>query len=201
LQIKQLKLLDYSWFIMTGLTSRTENALGDYIALHNINTMLNLPRRLGSARAKDEDLQSAAPQNKGSSVMTTMEIPEAFREFVGKSSVQLREGCDKIRAGAEEATDLLIDSHTTWSRGVLNFNLKAIDAARANSNGTFDLLSKLVSAKSYSESMELWAAYLRKQFDVIAAQIKDLAAQAQKVVSETVEPIKDEFAESLRKAA
>ena len=132
--------------------------------------------------------------------MTTMEIPEAFREFVEKSSVQLKEGCDKTRAAAEEATDLLIDSHTTWSRGVLNFNLKAIDAARANSNGTFDLLSKLVSAKSYSESMELWAAYLRKQFDVIAAQIK-LAAQAQKVVSETVEPIKDEFAESLRKAA
>ena len=133
--------------------------------------------------------------------MTTMEIPEAFREFVEKSFVQLKEGYDKTRAAAEEATDLLIDSHTTWSRGVLNFNLKAIDAARANSNGTFDLLSKLVSAKSYSESMELWAAYLRKQFDVIAAQIKDLAAQAQKVVSETVEPIKDEFAESLRKAA
>ena len=49
--------------------------------------------------------------------------------------------------------------------------------------------------------MELSAAYLRKQFELVAAQIKDLAAQAQKVVSETVEPIKDEFAKSLRKAA
>jgi hypothetical protein len=42
---------------------------------------------------------------------------------------------------------------------------------------------------------------LRKHFDVVAAQTKDLAAQAQKVVSETVKPIKEEFAESLRKAA
>jgi phasin len=100
-----------------------------------------------------------------------MEIPEAFREFVEKSSVQVKEGYEKFRAAAEQATDLIVDSHTTWSRGVLNINLKAIDAARANSNGMFDLLSKLVSAKSYSESMELWAAYLRKQFDVIAAQI------------------------------
>ena len=133
--------------------------------------------------------------------MTAMEIPEAFREFVEKSSVQLKEGYEEIRAAAEQATDLLVDSHTTWSRGVLNFNLKAIDAARVNSNGIFDLLSKLVSAKSYSESMELSTSYLRKQFDVGAAQIKDLAAQAQKVVSETVEPIKNEFAESLRKAA
>ena len=133
--------------------------------------------------------------------MTTMKIPEAYREFVERSSVQLKEGHEKIRAAAEQASDLLIDSQTTWSNGVLNFNLKAIDAARANSNGIFDLLSKLMSAKSYSESMELSAAYLRKQFDVIAAQMKDLSAQAQKVVSETVEPIKDEFAGSLRKAA
>jgi phasin len=133
--------------------------------------------------------------------MTTMKIPEAYREFVERSSVQLKEGYEKIRAAAEQASDLLIDSQTTWSNGVLNFNLKAIDAARANSNGIFDLLSKLMSAKSYSESMELSAAYLRKQFDVIAAQMKDLSAQAQKVVSETVEPIKDEFAGSLRKAA
>src|SRR6516162_1718925 len=162
--------------------------------------ILHLPRRLGRA-GKDEGLQRAAPPNKGSSVMTTMKIPEAYREFVERSSVQLKEGYEKIRAAAEQASDLLIDSQTTWSNGVLNFNLKAIDAARANSNGIFDLLSKLMSAKSYSESMELSAAYLRKQFDVIAAQMKDLSAQAQKVVSETVEPIKDEFAESLRKAA
>ena len=83
--------------------------------------------------------------------MTTMEIPEVFREFVEKSSVQLREGYEKMRSTAEQANDLLVDSHTTWSKGVLNFNLRAIDAARANSNGIFDLLSKLVSAKSYSE--------------------------------------------------
>ena len=83
--------------------------------------------------------------------MTTMEIPEAFREFVEKSSVQLREGYEKTRAAAEQATDLLVGSRTTWSKGVVNFNLKAIDAARANSNGMFDLMSKLVSAKSYSE--------------------------------------------------
>jgi len=133
--------------------------------------------------------------------MTTMEIPEAFREFMEKSSVQLKEGYEKVKAVAEQTTGLLVDSHATWSTGVLNFNLKAIDAARANSNGMFDLLSNLVSAKSYSESMELSAAYLRKQFDLVAAQIKDLAAEAQKVVSETVEPIKDEFAESFRKAA
>jgi phasin len=133
--------------------------------------------------------------------MTTMEIPEAFREFVEKTSVQLKEGYEKFRAAAEQATDVVVESHTTWSRGMLNFNLKAIDAARANSNAMFDLLSKLVSAKSYSESMELSAAYLRKQFDVVAAQVKDLAVQARKVASETVGPVKDEFAETLRKAA
>ena len=133
--------------------------------------------------------------------MTTMEIPETFREFVKKTSVQLKQGSENFRATTEQATDVIVEYHTTWSRGVLNFNLKTIDAARANSNAMFDLLSNLVSAKSYSESMQLSAAYLRKQFDLGAAQIKDLAVQAQKVASETVGPIKDEFAETLRKAA
>ena len=49
--------------------------------------------------------------------------------------------------------------------------------------------------------MELSAAYLRKQFDVVGVQIKDLAGQAQKVANEAVGPIKGEFAETLRKAA
>ena len=133
--------------------------------------------------------------------MTMIEVPEAFRAFVEKGSMQLKKGCERLKAAAEQATDLLVDSHTIWSVGVLKFNLKAIDAARANSNSIFDLLRDLASAKSYSESTELSAAYLRKHFDVVAAQTKDLAAQAQKVVSETVKPIKEEFAESLRKAA
>ena len=42
---------------------------------------------------------------------------------------------------------LLLESHTTWSRGVINFNLKAIDATRANSNAMFDLLSKTCVGK------------------------------------------------------
>ena len=117
--------------------------------------------------------------------MTMIEIPEAFREFVENSSMQLKEGCERLKAAAEQATDLIANSQTTWSTGVLKLNLKAIDAARANSNSILDLLRELVSAKSYSESVELSAAYLRKQFDVVAAQSKDLAAQAQKVVRET----------------
>ena len=117
--------------------------------------------------------------------MTMIEIPEAFREFVENSSMQLKEGCERLKAAAEQATDLIANSQTTWSTGVLKLNLKAIDAGRANSNSILDLLRELVSAKSYSESVELSAAYLRKQFDVVAAQSKDLAAQAQKVVRET----------------
>ena len=117
--------------------------------------------------------------------MTMIEIPEAFREFVENSSMQLKEGCERLKAAAEQAPDLIANSQTTWSTGILKLNLKASDAGRANSNSILDLLRELVSAKSYSESVELSAAYFRKQFDVVAGQTKDLAAQAQKVVRET----------------
>jgi hypothetical protein len=58
-----------------------------------------------------------------------------------------------------------------------------------------------MNAKSYSEVVELYSAYLRKQFDTLVTQAKDLSEHAQKVATETAEPIKGAFNNALSKAA
>jgi hypothetical protein len=58
-----------------------------------------------------------------------------------------------------------------------------------------------MNAKSYSEVVELYSAYLRKQFDALVTQAKDLSEHAQKVATETAEPIKGHFTSALNKAA
>jgi len=58
-----------------------------------------------------------------------------------------------------------------------------------------------MNAKSYSEVVELYSAYLRKQFDTLVAQTKDLSEHAQKVATETAEPIKGCFSNVMNKAA
>ncbi|HZP70408.1 MAG TPA: phasin [Pseudolabrys sp.] len=129
------------------------------------------------------------------------EIPTAFRELAEKSIVQAKENYEKVKSAAEEATDVIEDTLSTVNKGCASYGLKLIETTRANSEAAFDLMSELVGAKSYSEAVELYSRYLRKQFDACIQQTKDLSEHAQKVAADTVEPIKGCFGSVLSKAA
>ena len=133
--------------------------------------------------------------------MPKMEVPAAFREFAEKGIAQAKENYEKIKSVAEDATDTLEDTYATASKGCGDYGLKVIENARANSNAAFDLFAELMSAKSYSEVVELSTAYLRSQFDTVSAQAKDLAECAQKVATDTAAPIKESFSSAMKKAA
>ena len=47
--------------------------------------------------------------------------------------------------------------------------------------------------------VELSTAHARKQFEIVTAQTKDLAALAQKVMAETAEPVKDSVTKAFKK--
>ena len=59
----------------------------------------------------------------------------------------------------------------------------------------------MLTAKSYSEVVEKTTAYMRTQFDTVTAQAKELAEHAQKVATETAEPIKESISTTFNKAA
>ena len=119
-----------------------------------------------------------------------MEIPAAFRELAEKSVSQAKETYEKMKSAAEEATDVLEDTYATATKGAADYGLKMIEAARENTNAAFDFASQLMTVKSLSEMVELSTAHTRKQFETLTAQSKDLAAIAQKVATESVEPVK-----------
>ena len=129
-----------------------------------------------------------------------MEIPAAFREFAEKGIAQAKTNYDKVKSAAEQATDVLEETYTTASQGASGYGVKLIETARTNSNAYFDLVGELLSAKSYSEVVEKSTAYMRSQFETLTAQAKDLSAHAQKVATDTAEPIKGSIS-SLSKAA
>ena len=119
-----------------------------------------------------------------------VEVPEAFREFAEKGAAQTKEMYEKMRVGTEEATHLLENTFKTATTGATEFNRKMIENARANTNAFFDHTMALLGAKSPSEAMEISTAHLRKQFEAVAHQTKELTALAQKVTTETAEPVK-----------
>jgi phasin len=125
--------------------------------------------------------------------MPKMEIPAAFREIAEKSVSQAKETYEKMKSAAEEATDVLEDTYATATKGVSDYGLKLIEAARENTNSAFDFAAQLMTVKSLSEVVELSTAHSRKQYEAVTAQTKELAAIAQKVAVDTAEPVKESF--------
>jgi phasin len=132
--------------------------------------------------------------------MPNVEMPAAFREFAEKGVAQAKDNYEKIKSAAEQATDMLEETYSTASKGTSDYGLKLIETARANSNAAFNLFGELLTAKSYSEVVEKTTAYMRTQFETMTAQAKELAEHAQKVATETAEPIKETIS-SFHKAA
>ena len=130
-----------------------------------------------------------------------MEIPAAFRELAEKSVSQAKETYEKMKSAAEEATDVIEDTYATATKGVSEYGLKVIEAARHNTNAHFDFLGELMTAKSVSDVVELSTAHARKQFEVVTAQSKDLAALCQKVATDTAEPVKGSVTKVFQKVA
>jgi len=122
--------------------------------------------------------------------MPKVEMPAAFREFAERGVAQAKDTYEKMKAAAEEATDVLETTYSTATKGASDYGLKMIELARSNTNAAFDFAGEVMAAKTLSEVVELTSAHARKQFETLSEQSKELGALAQKVATETAEPMK-----------
>lgn len=134
-------------------------------------------------------------------VASAVEVPAVVREMAEKSVQNARETYEKFKANAEETTDLLEDTYSTASRGLAEYNTAALESLRTNVNAAFDYMGALFGAKSVSEAVELSTGHMRKQFDVLSSQAKELSTLAQKVATDTAEPIKASVEKTIKKAS
>ncbi len=132
--------------------------------------------------------------------LPNMEMPEAFREMAEKGAAHVRDTNAKARVAIEEASDLLQNTYATVAKGAIDYNLRLIEIARTNTRAAFDFAHELLGVKSPSELIELSTAQMRKQFDIVAAQNKELCALAQQVATEAAEPIKTGVSKAFNKA-
>lgn len=144
--------------------------------------------RAKTARAADATV--AAFPNFEAFTMPKMEIPAVTREMAEKSIEQAREAYAKLKTAAEDATDLIEDGFETTRRSVLDFNHKAVDAARANTDATFQFVKDLFEVKTLAEAIELQTSFARAQFDAFGAQAKDMQELSTKLAGEMNETFK-----------
>jgi phasin len=130
-----------------------------------------------------------------------MEVPAAFREIAEKSISQAKDNYERMKAVAEEATDVMEETYATATKGSTEYGLKLIDAARSNTNAAFDFVSQLITVKSFSEAIELSTTHARKQFEAVTEQSKELTSIVQKVANDTAEPVKAGVTKAFSKVA
>jgi len=129
------------------------------------------------------------------------EVPEQVRAFAEKGVSQARESYTKFKDAAETHNSTIEAVFTTATKGASDYSAKLLDIFKANTSATFDFAQELVGAKTPSQAMELWSAHTKKQVETLTAQAKELAELAQKIATETAEPIKTGASKLFKPAA
>ena len=133
--------------------------------------------------------------------MPLFAMPGIFRGIAEQSVVRAKENYEKMKAASEEMADILRETYSTNAKGAADYGVKVIEISGVNTNSAFDFLTNLMDTKSLSEIIQLAATQSRKNFEVTSAQNRELWELAQKVASETAEPIKKSFTRVLQKAS
>lgn len=100
-----------------------------------------------------------------------------------------QQGCEKVKAASEEMAVALRESYSSSARSATT-DSRLIEISNANTASAIDFFALLLGSKSVTDVFTLSAAQARKAFDTTSAQNKDLWELAQKLATETGEPIR-----------
>jgi len=129
------------------------------------------------------------------------EIPSSLIDVFEKSVARAKDAHGKFASIIEHSTEAFDEAFSCANRGSAEYRAKVMEIARANANLAFDLARAMCEAKTVGDLFESAIAHQRRQFDTAAAQMKELSTLAQKVVTETTEPIRNGIAEPFKLAS
>ena len=132
--------------------------------------------------------------------LANTEMPEAFREMAEKGVEQTRDVYARAKVASEEAVDLLENTYEAAAKRATDYNRKLIAIVRTNTRAAFDNVHELLAAKSPSEFIELSTAQMRKQFEIVSGQNKELCTLAQEMATEAAGTIKTSVSKAVNKA-
>ena len=127
-------------------------------------------------------------------------LPGVTGELAEQSYARTRDGYEKIKAASEEMTEALRETYSSSARSATDYGLKVFEISNANAASALDYFVHLFDSKSATDVYTLSAAQVRKAFDTASDQNKELWALAQKLATETGEPIKKRFTKVLHQA-
>lgn len=121
-------------------------------------------------------------------------------ELAEQGVARAQQRCEKIKIASEEMTEALRETYSSNARGATNYGLKVFEIGNANTASAIDFFSHLLGSRSVMDVVTLTAEQARKAVDTASAQNKELWGLAEKLATETGEPIKKHLAKVLHQA-
>ena len=129
------------------------------------------------------------------------EQAKKVREAAAKGLAQSRGALEKLNVAAKDAAGSVEASSSIVAKGLSEFNAKALEAFQANSALSLEFFAALASAPTAADAAKLPAEHAKKQFEALTAQAKDLSSLAQKIATESAEPLKDHLSKLAKVSA
>jgi phasin len=126
--------------------------------------------------------------------------PGVSGELAEQGFARARENYEKIKAASAEMTEAVRETYSSNARGATDYGLKVFEISNANAAAALDFFAHLVGSKSPSDVLTLSATQVRKAFETASDQNKELWTLAQKLATESGEPIRKHFTKSLHPA-
>lgn len=120
------------------------------------------------------------------------DFPVLFRGISEASAEQAKENWQIMKSAAEKLTVTARDAYSTTTKESMEYGMKVMETARANTGAALELANALMAAKSPSQLVELSSADARRQLDLIVEQNRQLWAAAQKIATAMLEPLNTE---------
>ena len=129
------------------------------------------------------------------------EMQEKMRAMIEKGIAETRGAYTKAKSAADETNSALEASFVTAKTGAVEINAKVLEALRASADANFDFVKSILGVKSIAAYVTLHSEFARKQIETLTGQTKEIAALAQKVATESAEPIKTQVAKTFKIAS
>ena len=126
--------------------------------------------------------------------MPFFNIQAIFGDLAAPAATRAKANFEQVKVTSEEITGALCDACSTSARRSAEYGTKLIEISNANTSSVLDFFSQLADARSFADAVNLSTSYSRKTFEAASRQNRELWDLAQKVATETAEPIKKSFA-------
>ena len=128
-------------------------------------------------------------------------LPGVIGELAEQGVARAQQGCEKIKVASEGMTEALRETYSSNARSATDCGLKVFEIGNANTASAIDFFAHLLGSKSVTDVVTLTVEQARKSFDTTSVQNKELWRLAEKLATETGEPIKKHFAKVLHQAS